>query len=226
MAKHFQRELATIKRMILSLGALVEERVRMAIVAIENRDADMARQIIKLDYEIDEMEVEVEEQCLKVLALHQPVAVDLRFLIAVIKINNELERIGDEAVNIAQRISVLAKRKSLNLFFDYSGMAEKVQRMLKMSLDALVELDETLAFQVLAMDDEVDELKSSAYDRIKSAMSEKSDAIGYLINLLLISRHLERLADHATNIAEEVIYLIEGEIIRHGKYPIPDKLRR
>lgn len=219
MAKHFHRELGNIKKMILSLGTLVEDRVRMVIEAMENRNPDLAQQIIRLDYEVDEMEVEVEEECLKVLALHQPVAVDLRFLISVIKINNDLERIGDQAVNIAQRVWVLAQRKSSGHFYDYSPMSEKVQAMLKMSLDALVELDESLAFKVLALDDEVDHLKSVAYDQIKHEIKKHPDAVGHLINLFLISRHLERLADHATNIAEEVIYLIEGEIVRHGKYP-------
>jgi phosphate transport system protein len=218
MPKIFIRELDNIKKMTLSLGAMVEERVRLAVAAVENKDAEAAQRVIKTDHEIDEMEVEVEETCLKVLALHQPVAVDLRFLIAVIKINNDLERIGDQAVNIAQRVAVLAKRHAVNFNFDYAQMAEKAQAMLRMSLDALVNLDEDLALKVVTMDDEVDTIQRDAYDRIKSAMKENSDKIGYMINLLLISRHLERLADHATNIAEEVIYLIEGEIIRHGNY--------
>jgi phosphate transport system protein len=217
MARHFQRELEKIKKMILSLGALVEERVRMAINAIEERNAQIARQIIKLDYEIDEMEVEIEEECLKILALHQPVAVDLRFLVAVIKINNDLERIGDQAVNIAQRIENIAKRQRVEFAFDYTAMANKVESMLRKSLDALVNLDIDLAYKVLTQDDEVDEINREAYDRIKQAIRQHPHDVGYLINLLLISRHLERLADHTTNIAEEVIYLIEGEIIRHGK---------
>jgi phosphate transport system protein len=218
MPKIFIRELDNIKKMILSLGAMAEERVRLAVAAVENKDAEAAQRVIKTDYEIDEMEVEVEETCLKVLALHQPVAVDLRFLIAVIKINNDLERIGDQAVNIAQRVAVLAKRRDVNFGFDYTHMAEKVETMLRMSLDALVNLDEDLAFKVVTLDDEVDQIQRDAYDRIKNAMKTNTDKIGYMINLLLISRHLERLADHATNIAEEVIYMIEGEIIRHGNY--------
>jgi phosphate transport system protein len=204
--------------MILTLGTMVEERVRLAVTAVENKDAETAQRVIKTDYEIDEMEVEVEEMCLKVLALHQPVAVDLRFLIAVIKINNDLERIGDQAVNIAQRVAVLTKHRDVNINFDYAQMAEKAQAMLRMSLDALVNLDEDLALKVVTLDDEVDTIQRDAYDRIKSTMKENTDKIGYMINLLLISRHLERLADHATNIAEEVIYMIEGEIIRHGNY--------
>lgn len=216
--KHFSRELEKIKKRILSLGAKVEEQVRMATQAVEAHDAELAKQIIKSDFEIDEMEVEIEEECLKILALHQPVAVDLRFLIAVIKINNDLERIGDQAVNIAERVDVIAKRDLSEFFFDYTAMGEKVQDMLKMSLDALVNMDYDTAYSVVMRDDEVDQIKSDAYDRIKQAMSNHPDKIGYLINLLLISRHLERLADHATNIAEEVIYLIEGEIVRHAAY--------
>jgi phosphate transport system protein len=216
--KHFSRELEKIKKEILSLGAKVEEQVRMAIQAVETNDAELAKQIIKTDFHIDEMEVEIEEDCLKILALHQPVAVDLRFLIAVIKINNDLERIGDQAVNIAERVDVIAKRDLSELFFDYTAMGEKVQDMLKMSLDALVNMDYDMAHSVVMRDDEVDQIKVDAYDRIKQAMSKHPDKIGYLINLLLISRHLERLADHTTNIAEEVIYLIEGEIVRHAAY--------
>jgi len=216
--KHFSRELENIKKLILSLGAMVEERVRMATKAIETNDAILAQRIIKSDYEIDEMEVDIEEECLKVLALHQPVAIDLRFIIAVIKINNELERIGDQAVNIAERVGVTAKSEQLEFFFDYSAMGEKAQSMLKMSLDALVNMDYDQALSVVMMDDEVDAIKEQAYDRIKRAMGEHPDKIGYLINLFLISRHLERLADHTTNIAEEVIYLIEGEIVRHAPH--------
>jgi phosphate transport system protein len=136
----------------------------------------------------------------------------------VIKINSDLERIGDQAVNIAQRVAVLTKRRDVDFNFDYAQMAEKAQAMLRMSLDALVNLDEDLAFKVVTMDDDVDQIQKDAYDRIKTAMKENTDKIGYMINLLLISRHLERLADHATNIAEEVIYLIEGEIVRHGNF--------
>lgn len=218
MAVHLQRELDKLKKRILSLGALVEERVHLATRAIETRDIDLAKQVIQSDHEIDEMEVEVEEECLKVLALHQPVAIDLRFIAAVIKINNELERIGDQAVNVAQRIINIGQRNPIDFYFDYSIMAEKAESMLRKSLDSLVTLDLDMAFNVLTLDDEVDEIKDDAYDKIKAAISQRPERVGYLINLFLISRHLERLADHSTNIAEEVIYLIEGEIIRHGKY--------
>ena len=215
MTKHFQRELEKLKKKILSLGAMVEERVYMATKVIENRDPNLATQIIKADHEIDEMEVDVEEECLKVLALHQPVAIDLRFITAVIKINNDLERIGDEAVNIAERVQSISKSDLVSFHFDYSIMAEKAAAMLKQSLDALVNLDIDIALKVCTLDDEVDEIQSKAYRQIKQAIKENPEEITYLLNLYLISRHLERIADHATNIAEEVIYLIEGEIVRH-----------
>jgi len=218
MAFHFQRELKKIKRMILSLGALVEDRVRESRRAIDDFDAAVAEKIIKSDFEIDEMEVEIEEECLKIIALHQPVAVDLRFLVAVIKINNDLERIGDQVVNIAQRIQTIAKKQRSDFHFDYSEMAEKAEIMLKMSLDALVNFDTDAAFKVLTLDDEVDAIKNEAYHKIRDAIRQNPEDVEYLINLLLISRHLERLGDHATNIAEEVAYMIEGEIVRHGQY--------
>jgi phosphate transport system protein len=218
MPKRLQKELEKIKKSILALGAMVEDRLRMAIKAIESWDAGLAEEIVKKDYEIDELEIEVEEECLKILALHQPVAVDLRFLIAVIKINSELERIGDEAVNIANRVQNISKRRKLDLSFDFSVMAEKAATMLRLSLDALVNLDLDLAFKVLTLDDEVDLMHREIYDKIKAMMAQRPEYVGYLINLYTTSRHLERVGDHSTNIAEEVIYFIEGEIVRHGRW--------
>ncbi len=218
MTKHFHRELEKLKKRILSLGAMVEERVYMAIKAIENNDSGLADKIIKSDYEIDEMEVDVEEECLKILALYQPVAVDLRFITAVIKINNDLERIADEAVNIARGVKYIAKGEKLHFDFDFYLMAEKTEAMLKKSLDALVNLDVDLAFKVCLLDDEVDKFNGEAHRKVKDVIKDNPEHVEYFINLLLISRHLERIADHATNIAEEVIYLIEGEIVRHGDF--------
>jgi phosphate transport system protein len=209
------REMDRIRKRILALGALVEDRVRMATRAIENQDADTARQIIQMDWEIDDLEVEIEEECLKILALHQPVAVDLRFLIAAIKINNDLERVGDLAVNIAYNVITMCKYASQNFVFDYATMSDQTEVMLRMSLDALVSMDVDLARLVVQMDDKVDNIMQAAYDRIKQAMGSAPEQAGFLLNLLMISRHLERLADHATNIAEEIIYLIDGIIVRH-----------
>jgi len=215
MPVRLQKELQKLKKRILSLGAMVEERVRMAIKAVETRDEKLAKRIIEMDREIDENEVEVEEECLKILALHQPVAVDLRFITAVIKINNDLERIGDQAVNIAERVVSIARRPPVTVPFDYKLMAEKTEAMLRESLDALVNLDADLAHKVCLKDDEVDDINREIYDKVKEAIRSHPDRVGYMINLLLVSRHLERIADLTTNIAEEVIYLIEGEISRH-----------
>jgi phosphate transport system protein len=221
--QRLQRELDKLKKRILSLSAMVEERVRMAVRAIESRDDKLAAKIVLMDYEIDEKEVEIEEECLKVLALHQPVAVDLRFIVAVIKINNDLERVADETVNIAKCVQRLAKQEKLEVSFDYYQMAKKAEFMVKMSLDALVNLDPDLSFRVLMLDDEVDHIHSQIHDQVKVAIVQKPDRVEYLINLLLISRHLERIGDHATNIAEEVIYMIEGEIVRHGRWDQGDE---
>ncbi len=215
MPVRLQKELQKLKKRILSLGTMVEERVRMAIKAVETRDEKLAKRIIEMDREIDEIEVEIEEECLKILALHQPVAVDLRFIAAVIKINNDLERIGDQAVNIAERVVSIARRPQVTVPFDYKLMAEKTETMLKESLDALVNLDVDLAYMVCLKDDEVDDMNREIYDKVKEAIRSHPDRVGYMINLLLVSRHLERIADLTTNIAEEVIYLIEGEITRH-----------
>jgi len=217
MKRHLQRELESLKKKILSLGAMAEERVRMAIEAFENRNGELAQKIIDSDQEIDDAEVEVEEECLKILALHQPVAVDLRFISAVIKINNDLERVGDEAVNIAERVENIARRAPVKVPFEYGTMAEKTEAMLHNSLDALVSLDADLAYKVCLSDDEVDDINRDIYDKIKEVIKAQPDRVGYLINLLFIARHLERIADHATNIAEEVIYMVEGEIPRHRK---------
>ncbi|MCF8082419.1 MAG: phosphate signaling complex protein PhoU [Deltaproteobacteria bacterium] len=217
MKRHLQTELEGLKKQILTLGAMVEERVKMAIQAFENRDGSLGEKIIVSDQEVDAAEVELEEECLKILALHQPVAGDLRFISAVIKINNDLERVGDEAVNIAQRVTTLAKRPPVEVPFQYGHMAARADEMLKKSLDALVNLDTDLAYRVCLMDDEVDEMNREIYDKVKKVIQQKPDRVTYLINLLLIARHLERIADHATNIAEEVIYMAEGEILRHQK---------
>jgi phosphate transport system protein len=215
MTIHFQFELQKLKNRLLALGAMVEESVHKTIKAIEERNAELAADIIDADREIDEKEVEVEEECLKILALHQPVAVDLRFIASVIKINNDLERIGDEAGNIAERVIDIASRPPLEVPFDFPRMAAKAELMLKSSLDALVNLDTDLAYKIGLLDDEVDEFYREILEQVKAMIQEKPDRVAYLINFLLMARHIERIADHATNIAEDVIYMIEGVISRH-----------
>ncbi len=217
MGRHFQRELDKLKKMVLTLGTMVEEAFRKSIKALKTRDIALANEIIDSDRAIDVEEVGIEEECLKILALYQPVAIDLRIISAMIKINNDLERVGDEAVNIAERSIIMSKQAPVDIRMDYDIMAEKTEIMLKNSLDALVNMDTDSAYKVCMSDDEVDDINRSIYDRIKETIRYKPEHVGYLINFLLVSRHIERIADHATNIAEEVIYMVEGIIHRHTK---------
>jgi phosphate transport system protein len=215
MAAHLQREIEYLKKRILSLGDVVESAVHDAAVAIEQRNASLASRIIEDDAEIDQQEVEVEEECLKILALHQPVAHDLRFIIAVLKINNDLERIGDLAVNIAERAVFLETQPKPDISFDFTAMAQMAQQMLKKSLDSLVNQNAHLARQVCATDDTIDDMNRQMYIKVQEAIAAHPEQMGTFIHLLSVSRHLERIADHATNIAEDVIYMIEGQIVRH-----------
>jgi phosphate transport system protein len=216
MTKHFRRELESIKKRVLTLGSLTEDRVRAAVKALEDMDGAAAADIVRLDYEVDEMEVEIEEECLKVLALHQPVAVDLRFIIAVIKINNELERIGDQAVNIAESVLVLIPQPPLKPLIDIPRMAAIAEKMIRDALDAFVKKDAELARDVLRRDDEVDELKDQVFRELLTYMMADPGTIQRALSLILISRNLERIADHATNIAEDVIFIAEAKDVRHN----------
>jgi len=222
MTQHLHREIEKLKKRILALGALVEESLHKAIKSLLERDEKLARQVIKKDEDIDQMEVDVEEECLKILALHQPVAIDLRFIIAVLKINNDLERIGDLAVNIAERAIALCAKEPLDISFEFPRMVEIARLMLKQSIDALVKMDTGLADKVCAADDKIDTLNREMHRRIQEAIRKHPERLECLIYLLSVSRHLERVADHATNIAEDVIYMAQGEIIRHRGNPGPD----
>jgi phosphate transport system protein len=215
MAMHMERAIEGLKKLILSLGALVEESVHQAVKALEDRNKELAEKIIKQDIEIDHMEVEVEEECLKILALHQPVAVDLRFIIAVLKINTELERIGDLSVNIAGRAVFLSDKKGIEIPFDLPAMSDTAQQMLKWSIDSLVNMDAELARTVLYMDDEIDNINRNMYSRVKELIKQSPDKTDILIQYLSVSRYIERIADQVTNIAEDVVYMVEGKIVRH-----------
>lgn len=215
MALHLQNEINKLKKDILKLGAIVEDAVYQAVESIEKRDLKLAQDVIQCDSEIDQMEVDLEEECLKILALHQPVANDLRFVVAVLKINNDLERIGDLAGNIAERARLLASKDKIQIAFDFVAMAAKVQKMLKQSLDSFVNTDVTLARQVCTSDDEVDQINRGMYSQVQQLIPKNLDKLEQLIQHIAVSRNLERIADHATNIAEDVIYMIEGQIVRH-----------
>ena len=210
----FHREIEKLKKKFMILGSLVEDRMQKACVAMQNRDPELLEKIIASDWEIDDMEIEVEEECLKILALHQPVAGDLRLLVAIIKINNELERIADIAVNISKRVQTISKDSALSSTIDYQPMARKVLHMLKMCLDALVTEDADLARRIFLEDEEVDQLRNQAYKSIIRELDSNPGHASCLVNMYLLARHLERVGDRTTNIAEEVIYLVEGEIVR------------
>jgi phosphate transport system protein len=221
MRTRLQREIDKLKSRVISLATLVEERFKMAVKAVECKDVDLAMTVIQGDSEVDRFEVDVEEDGLKILALHQPVADHLRYIIAVIKLNNDLERIGDLAVNIAERVVAIDGHESVAIPFDYYSMCQKVQEMLKKSLDALVNKDLALAYEVCAADDDVDAIKKAAQNQFVEEVRKNPDKLETLMHLFLTSRHLERIADHTTNIAEDVIYMITGEIHRHRGHPAP-----
>lgn len=215
MPKHLQRDISTIKKDMLHLATLVEESLHLAVHSVEERDYSIGQKVIEADMQIDKTEVEIEEECLKILALHQPVAIDLRFIVAVLKMNSDLERIGDLAVNIAEHSCFLALQEEVSAPFDFRSMSQAACMMLKKALDALVNMDPDIARQVCSDDDQVDAINRLMYTRVEDEIRKKPDNVKLLMHYLCISKHLERVADHATNIAEDVIYMIEGEIVRH-----------
>jgi phosphate transport system protein len=218
MSSHFNRQIDKLKQMILWLGTLVEESVESAIRAVKTRDQRLARQVIQGDAKIDQMEVEVEEECLHTLALYNPVANDLRFVVSVLKINGDLERIADKAVNIAEQVSSLIESPLVDTVpFDFLGQSERVRTMLKKSLDALVNADAELADWVRRTDDSVDKVHREMGRSVKQAIREHPDQVDGLLTLWSLSRQLERIADHAVNIAEDVVYMVKGDILRHGR---------
>lgn len=224
MTIRLEREVDKLKQKILNLGAAVEDSFFKAVQALEDRNESLAQIVIDGDERIDELEVDLEEDCLKLLALYQPVATDLRLIVAILKINNDLERIGDLAVNIAERAVFLATQPESDILLDFGAMAAKVKTMLKKSLDALVTMDGALAYEVTQADDEVDAINRDMYKRITEAICNQKGNPHALVHRLSISRHLERIADQATNIAEDVIYLIEGRIVRHKTEDYREKL--
>jgi len=221
MTLHLRREVEKLRKMLSLLAALVEESAQKAVGSVLDRDAALAAKVIEFDPEIDDMEVDVEEECLKILALHQPVAADLRFIIAALKLNNDLERIGDLAVNIAEIGAHLARSEPVSVPFDLRGMSDIVQGMLRDSLDALMNMDAGLARDVRKRDDAVDAINRQMYPDVQAAIRANPERIGTLIRLLRVSHNLERIADHATNIAEDVIYMVEGGIVRHRSWEHP-----
>jgi phosphate transport system protein len=215
MPRHFHEELEALKQTLLAMGGLVEDQIRRVMKALLERDDVMAQEVIERDRQVNTYDVEVDEQCVSLLALYQPAAGDLRFITTAMKIVTDLERIGDQAVNIAQRVLELNREPQLKPYIDLPRMAEQAQRMVKESLDAVVARDTALARQVCGEDSEVDLLKEQIFRELLTFMMEDPRTIPRAIRLILISRFMERVADHATNIAEMVVYLVEGKMVRH-----------
>jgi phosphate transport system protein len=213
----FDEELGTLKEKILLMGSKVEEAIRLAMKSLVDRDTKLARQIIRDDRDINELEIEVDDVCHRLLALHQPMASDMRFITSVMKINSDLERMGDMAVNIAERAITLNELPPLKPLIDIPRMAAIAQEMVKVALDSLVNRDPDSAKKVCERDDEVDNLNDQIIRELLSYMIEDRAAITRALNLIFISRYLERVADHATNIGEDVIYMVNGKDIRHRR---------
>jgi phosphate transport system protein len=213
--RHFHEELEALKQTLLAMGGLVEDQIRRAMKALLERDDAIAQEVIDRDRQVNTYDVEVDEQCVELLALNQPAAGDLRFITTAMKIVTDLERIGDQAVNIAQRVLELNREPQIKPYIDLPRMAEKAQRMVKESLDAFVARDTALARQVCGKDAEVDALKEQIFRELLTYMMEDPRTIPRAIRVILISRFMERVADHATNIAEMVVYLVEGKMVRH-----------
>ncbi|MBF0407381.1 MAG: phosphate signaling complex protein PhoU [Candidatus Riflebacteria bacterium] len=215
MSRHLSNEIEKLKTRILEMAGMVESRVHRAVKSLENLSIEEAQLIIDSDIEIDQAEVEIEEECLKILALHQPVAIDLRLIIAALKINVDLERIGDLAVNIAERALFLSKCEAIKLSINFGEIQNRSLAMLRESLESLMKYDTSLARRVRNSDDEVDKINRQMYLYVAEKGKEHPDQIDSLLSYLSVSRHLERIADYASNIAEDVIYLVEGIIVRH-----------
>ena len=208
-----QRKIEKLKEDLLTMADTVKERLTMSIQAIRDRDREIATAVIDGDSEINRSELEIEEGCLEVLALHQPVAMDLRLITGVFKIVNQLERIGDLAVNIAETAILMASEEPLDVPSEYFVMAEKTQAMLSKALTAFTKMDEEMAVEILSDDDEIDMMKHKLHSNLEERLTLEIDRHRVLIHLFLVSRHLERIADHATNIAEDVIYMVTGELV-------------
>jgi len=214
---HFESEMQSLKSQLLTMGGLVENRIHRAVDSLIHRKEVEAQKVIESDVEINDLQIEVDERCLKLLATQTPVAGDLRFIAAAMKINSDLERMGDQAVNIAENTMKCLDKPPLKPFIDLPRMAALAQEMTRDALDAFVRRDADLARDVLRRDDDVDDLKDQVFRELLTYMMADPGTIERALSLILISRNLERVADHATNIAEDVIFLVEAKDVRHHR---------
>lgn len=213
--KNFEEELTRLKNSILKMGGLVEAMITRAMNSLVKRDSNLAREVIAQDNEVNQLEMEIDDSCLKILALHQPTAVDLRFVAVGLKISTDLERMGDLAVNISEQALELNKEPPLKEYIDLPKMAAKSEEMVRRALDAFVDRDPENAKKILQEDDVVDNYGDQLFDELLEIMQQRPDAVQRGMRLIIVSRQLERIADHATNIAEEVNFMVRGEDIRH-----------
>lgn len=215
MSKHLERDLEALERQLLTQASVVESMIRKSSQALQEGRPELVKEVTSMETKVDREEVAIEEACLKILALHQPVAVDLRRTATIMKINNDLERIADLAVNLAERAQCLLPHAALKIPDNLERMVQVAVAMVRASLDAFVSLDTEKAQAVCLRDDEVDELNRDVIDRMHQVMRSTPELIEAAVHLFSASRYIERIADHATNIAEDVIYLVDGEITRH-----------
>lgn len=215
MTMHLQRDLEQLRKQLIDLGSRVETSTRKIVEAIVRRDLSELDELEAAEEEINSLEVDIENECLKILALHQPVAGDLRFIIVVLKVNNDLERMADQAVNLTERVQSIADEKPIEVTLPFAEMGEYVKKMVSLSLEALLKADPSVAREVLDMDDRVDELHASVFSTLRDYMRDVPDSIPAAVSCITISTNLERMGDLATNIAEEVIFMEEGSVIRH-----------
>ena len=219
MSKHLEKDVNQVRNRILDLGEIVAGSIETASAMIQNYDLVLVKQVYEVEHLIDTIEVEIEEECLKVLALHQPVSENLRFLIVVLKVNNDLERMGDQLKNIAERIEYISDKDRVVADLNLHSMAELCSRMVKESIVALTQQDAKKSRTVLELDDELDIMHAATYKTLTKVMLDKSESIRAALSLLTVSSNLERIGDLATNIAEEIISMEEGEIVRHKNLP-------
>ena len=215
VVRHFQEELETLRARLLAMGGLAEERVRLAVQGLVDRDVAVIDTVLRGDEPINELHVEVDDRCFKLLALHQPMATDLRSIVAAVKINTDLERVGDLAVNIAEAAKRYASHPPVKRLIDIPRMGNLAQTMLRDALDAFVRRDAALAQHVLDEDDKLDDLKTQVFRELLTYMLSDPTTIEPALDLILVSRHLERIGDHATNIAEDVIFMVSAKDVRH-----------
>ena len=215
MKKHYSEQLAGLREQVLRMGGLVEQMTRRVVQALVERDIGILPEVRSMETQVNQLHIEIDEACIELIALRQPAAVDLRFIAAAMKINTDMERIGDQAINITERAEVLLTVPPLKPLIDIPRMADIAQEMLKASLDAFVNGDDALAYATILKDDEVDQLKDQVFRELLTYMMADPSTIPRAMELILVSRHLERIGDHATNICEDVIFMVKGKDVRH-----------